>query len=395
MSLYHTLPRAAAALLGLTLAQVASADTIHMKGGDRLSGTIVDKQGDKLTLKTAYSNEAIVVLWSEVASVETEQPAKFMLKDRTVLTAQAAPGANETVVLKSGTTITTAPVALAEVDYINPPPYVTGEGVATAGRANLGLTMNRGNTDNNQLFYDAETVIRSIKNRFTIGALGVQKQEDGEETARNNRAYFKYDHFLTDKWYAYANTDVQEDKFKDLNLRTTLGVGSGYQYFDTKEKSLSLEGGLTYVDNDYDLAEDDNYAAGRWALKYAQYLFGGATQFFHEHEGLVSLEAPDDTIIRAQTGFRFPLVENLSATLQYNVDWQNNPPPGFDSTDSAYIVIVGYLCGARSGSAPRLGRGAGSGEAHLRHAVAKGHHLMLHTVRDRRTRYAYNRESRR
>ncbi|MFM7274780.1 MAG: DUF481 domain-containing protein, partial [Gammaproteobacteria bacterium] len=266
MPLYHTLPRAAAALLGLTLAQVASADTIHMKGGDRLSGTIVDKQGDKLTLKTAYSNEAIVVLWSEVASVETEQPAKFMLKDRTVLTAQAAPGANETVVLKSGTTITTAPVALAEVDYINPPPYVTGEGVATAGRANLGLTMNRGNTDNNQLFYDAETVIRSIKNRFTIGALGVQKQEDGEETARNNRAYFKYDHFLTDKWYAYANTDVQEDKFKDLNLRTTLGVGSGYQYFDTKEKSLSLEGGLTYVDNDYDLAEDDNYAAGRWAL---------------------------------------------------------------------------------------------------------------------------------
>ena len=337
--------RAAIAMTaGLTLIPLASAcaDVVLLNGGDRLSGKIVSKNGDKLTLETSYAGD-VVILWSEVRSISTEQPTRFMLSDGTVMEAVAT-GADDDagVVLRSGKVVSTEPIALADVAYINPPPEITGEGVSVDGRVNLGLTSNRGNTDNDQLLYDAEAIVRSKKNRFTIGAAGELKEESGTETARRNRGYFKYDHFLDEKWYVYANTDVEEDKFKDLNLRTTIGGGSGYQFFDTPERSLALEGGLTYVNNDYDLEEDDGYAAGRWALRYAQYLFEGKTQFFHEHEGLVSLESPDDLILRVKTGLRFPMVLNLNATLQYNVDWQNNPPPGFDSTDSSYILSLGY-----------------------------------------------------
>jgi len=333
---------AALALLGPG-AQQAAADIVLLKGGDRLSGTIVSKDDKQLTLQTAYAKEPITLLWAEVTNIETDQPARFMLNDKTLMDAQATRASESTVVLKSGETITTTPLAMSDIAYINPPPHVSGEGVSTSGRANLGMTGQRGNTDNNQLYYDAEAVARSLKNRFTIGAMGEQKEDEGEETSRKNRGYFKYDHFLTPKWYAYANTDVQEDKFKDLNLRTTLGGGAGYQFFDTEDRSLALEGGLTYVNEDYEEEEDDSFAAGRWAVRYTEMLFGGATQFFHDHEGIVSVEDPDDMIFRAQTGLRFPLVKNLSGTLQYNVDWQNTPPEGFDSTDSAYVVSVGYL----------------------------------------------------
>jgi putative salt-induced outer membrane protein YdiY len=337
-----SLALAALALLGLG-AQQAAADIVLLKGGDRLSGTIVSKDDKQLTLQTAYAKEPITLLWTEVTNIETDQPARFMLNDKTLINAQATRASESTVVLKGGDTVTTTPLAMSDIAYINPPPHVSGEGVSTSGRLNLGLTANRGNTDNDQLFYDAEAVARSLKNRFTIGAMGEQRKEDGDETARNNRGYFKYDHFLSKQWYVYANTDVQEDKFKDLNLRTTLGGGAGYQFFETEQRSLSLEGGLTYVNEDYDLADDESFAAGRWAVRYAEMLFGGATQFFHDHEGIVSIEDPDDMIFRAQTGFRFPLVKNLNGTLQYNVDWQNTPPEGFDSTDSAYVVSVGYL----------------------------------------------------
>jgi putative salt-induced outer membrane protein YdiY len=333
---------ASLALLGLG-AQQAAADIVLLKGGDRLSGTIVTKDEKQLTLQTAYAKEPITLLWSEVTNIETEQPARFMLNDRTLMDAQATRASESTVVLKGGETITTTPLAMSDIAYINPPPHVSGEGVSTSGYANLGLTANRGNTDNDQMFYDAEAVARSLKNRFTIGATGETKNEEGEETTRKNRGYLKYDHFLSAKWYAYANTDVQEDKFKDLNLRTTLGGGAGYQFFETPQRSLALEGGLTYVNEDYDIADDESFAAGRWAVRYVELLFGGATEFFHNHEGIVSVEDPDDMIFRAQTGFRFPLVKNLSGTLQYNVDWQNTPPEGFDSTDTSYIVSVGYL----------------------------------------------------
>jgi putative salt-induced outer membrane protein YdiY len=332
-----------ATLLSLALlpALAGATDIVTMKSGDRLSGSIVDLQGEVLTLETTYAGK-VPIKWAEVAAIETGGTAKFKLRDGTVLEAQARPAAGDAVVLQSGEIITTAPIALADVAWINPPPEVTGEGVSLNGRANLGLTANRGNTDNSALFYDVETIARGADNRFTIGALGEQKEEDGEETARRNRAYLKYDHFFTDKWYSYANGDFEEDKFKDLNLRSTLGVGAGYQFFESKERNLSLEGGLTYVNDDYDLAEDDSYAAGRWALRFDQFLFGSTTQFFHLNEGLVSVEDPDDFSWRAQTGLRFPLVEQLNATLQYNVDWRNNPPPGTEDTDSSYIMSVGY-----------------------------------------------------
>ncbi len=329
-------------LLALATAPCLSADAVHLQGGDRISGAIVSKIGDVLTLKTTYAGD-VKIAWSQVESVETDTPARFILKDRTAMDAQATRAAGTAVVLKAGELITTAPVALADIEYINPPPEVSGEGVSVSGHANLGLTANRGNTDNDQLFYDVEAVIRSVKNRFTIGATGSNKQEDGRDTARGNRAHFKYDHFIDDKWYAYANTDVEQDDFKDLNLRTTLGTGAGYQFWETPERNLALEAGLTYVNEDYDIADDDDFMAGRWALRYTQLLFSGTTQFFHTHEGIVSVDDPDDTLIRMQTGLRFPLVENLNATIQYNIDWQNNPPPGFKRTDSGYIVSVGYL----------------------------------------------------
>lgn len=329
-------------LLAAASVGAGAADTVTTRSGDRLSGSIVSLQDGVLTFETGYAGN-IAIQWAEVAAIETGETAKFKLRDGTVLDAHARPGDQAaTAVLKSGEIITTAPIALSDIAYINPPPEVTGDGLSVIGRANLGLTSNRGNTDNGQYFYDAETVVRSAQNRFTLGAAGEGKEEEGEETARRNRGYLKYDHFLTDTWYAYTNGDFEEDKFKDLNLRSTLGVGTGYQFYESLLRNLALEGGLTYVNDDYIEAEDDGYGALRWALRYDQMLFEATTQFFHRQEGLVSVEDPGDVIWRAQTGFRFPLVERLNATLQYNVDWRNKPPVDTEKTDSSYIFSLGY-----------------------------------------------------
>lgn len=87
----------------------------------------------------------------------------------------------------------------------------------------------------------------------------------GLETESNWIAYMKYDHFVTRKWYAYTNADFQNDKFKDIQLRSTLGIGTGYQFIESEKTNLSLEGGLTYVQTDFIVAPDDDYPAGRWA----------------------------------------------------------------------------------------------------------------------------------
>jgi hypothetical protein len=71
-------------------------------------------------------------------------------------------------------------------------------------------------------------------------------------------------------------------------------------------------------------------------------MFGTNLQFFHTHEAYTAIDNSDSAFVRSQTGFRFPLVYNISATLQYNVDWDNNPAPGRVSTDDMLVFTMGY-----------------------------------------------------
>ena len=47
--------------------------------------------------------------------------------------------------------------------------------------------------------------------------------------------------------YGYLGVELLNDKFKDLNLRTTIGPGVGYQIWDDLIKLLSFEVGMSYM----------------------------------------------------------------------------------------------------------------------------------------------------
>ena len=104
-----------------------------------------------------------------------------------------------------------------------------------------------------------------------------------------------------------------------------------------------FKGGLAYVNNDYDVAEDNSYPAGSWSINFDWFLWKDKIQFFHFDDGFISLEDTDDIIIRTRTGFRFPLAENFNTTIQYNLDWNRNPSPGKKSTDEMFVLSLGYL----------------------------------------------------
>ena len=329
------------------LCQPLCADVIRLIGGDTVTGTIKSKTDSTLMVTTAWAGD-LAIDWQQVANIETAEPIKFMLRDGTAMTATATAAGEGKVSLVSGDIIKTAPIDLSDIDYINPSDLVSGGAIETSGHINFGLTSNRGNTDNDQLVYDTEAVARSLTNRFTIGARGIYKTENGDDTEDNNFAYLKYDHFVSDRWYGYATGDFEEDKFKDLNMRTSLGLGGGYQIFERDDLKLSVEAGASYVNEDYtdadqcidcNGAEDEGYAAFRWATRYEQGFFNQKMQFFHKHE---ILSSSTNTFLRTQTGLRFPLILQLNASIQANIDWQDDPPAGNEKLDESYVMSVGY-----------------------------------------------------
>jgi len=332
------MPLAFLALAASWLSCAVHADEVVLLNGDRVTGEIVHLKGGKLLVKTAYAAE-VRIDWSQVATLSTDEPVYVSLDETNRVQAFLGQSDAGNATLSGGAWLETGPLPLGRITSITRKPEPP---VRVSGRINVGASSTSGNTETEKVHADTEVVARSIKNRFTIGGAMNRTEDAGVETESNWIAYLKYDHFITKKWYAYSNADMESDEFKDIGLRTTLGVGTGYQFLETPATNLSLEGGVNYVNTDFEVGTDDSYPAGRWALRFDHFLFGSKTQFFHRDEGFFALDDSDNLFVRTQTGLRWPIIERLSAAVQYNFDWDDNPAPGRSSTDRAVLLTLGY-----------------------------------------------------
>jgi putative salt-induced outer membrane protein YdiY len=317
----------------------AAADEIWLKNGDHLTGKIVRLEANSLVFNTGYAGE-IAVKWEQIKNLKTDTPVKVMLGDKTAIEGVIAPGENGSVTVTSPEIKAPLTVDLARLTVINPKPPEPP--VKTNVRVNFGASFTDGNTQTESIYGDGELVARTVKNRFTLGGLYLRSENEDVTTADRILGYMKYDYFLSKKWYLYASLAGEKDEFKDLNLRSTAGLGLGYQFFETDTGQLSLDGGASYVNNDRIQAEDNGYSAGRWGVKFEYFLLKKVLQFFHYDTGFQSFENSDDLLIYTQTGLRIPLYKNLNSTIQFNYDYDKNPAPGKENDDSALIFTLGY-----------------------------------------------------
>jgi putative salt-induced outer membrane protein YdiY len=315
------------------------ADEVRLKNGDRLTGQVLRMEAGKLLLKTVYAGD-ISIVWQEVASVMSDGSVKIVLKDETAL--EGIPLATEDGEMKLDAVKLESPASfrLADVKAINPLPV---KPVKINTRVNASATSERGNTKSDNYYFDGEFVARTEKNRYKIGGELSKEESDGTTTSQNWLVYGNYSHFLDKRCYLYADTFFEHDEFKDLDLRSTLGAGAGYQVFETPLLNLSISAGLAKVDENFDMAEDNDYSAGQWSVNYDQYFFKKFVQLFHVNNGFVSLEDSDDWFLRTRTGLRFPVYKGLTATLQYNFDYDNQPSVDAEKKeDTKFIFLLGY-----------------------------------------------------
>lgn len=340
--LFPWLYRATCIVITLSALQAQAADIVKLANGDQLTGSVVSKLDNVLKLQTDYAG-VISIQWAHVVGLESTTAVRLILDDDTRIKGALQPSTEGSVQVSGGEMVQATAIPLHRIVYINPPPELIGEGVKSKGRINAGFNIAEGNTENQRLHLDSEAVIKSLRNRYTLGGIYNRTTDsNGVETEDNATAYAKYDHFIDKKWYLYANTLFARDDLKDLKLRSSLGLGSGYQFFESDALNLSLEAGVNYINEDYSVGEDSEYPSLRWSINYDQLLLGTNLQFFHFHEAYLGLEDTEDALLRSQTGLRMPIWQRLMVTAQFDYDWDNTPAPGKERVDQRYLLNLGY-----------------------------------------------------
>jgi putative salt-induced outer membrane protein YdiY len=329
------------ALLGYLMLNSAMvlADEIHLKNGDRISGKIIHMEERKLLIKTDYAGE-ITISWQQIESLSSDEKIKVVLEDDTTIEGRTL--TFEAGKMKVKTEKLEEPLAfnLADVKTINPkvkPP------VRITFGANAGLSLERGNSDTDEYEFDLRFQARTKKSRYTLGGEYDEEKNDGKLTTKDWTVYADYDYFFTKKWFGYLRTKFEHDEFSDLDLRSTLGSGAGYQFFESDTLNLSFGAGPGFIDENFIEASDNSFASVQWFTNYDQYFFNKLFQLFHHNDGYLSFEDSNNWVINTRQGIRFPLYKGFVATLQYSYDYDNEPSPdAIADYDSKLSFLLGY-----------------------------------------------------
>jgi len=339
MSAAPVLVRGAIALATLACGS-ALADTVTLKNGDRLTGTIVRKENGTLILKTAYAGE-LKIKWSEVVTLATDGAVDLQLADGGDLNSRLAPGAAGSVAAEAPPAGAPRAIPLDRIAFINPTPEQSGKGVTYKRRINVAANVVRGNTDSGRVYGEGEFVARAKQYRYRLWAQGTHASNDGDTTESNWRATASYDWFLRPRHFVYGRASFEQDEFRDIKLRTQLGGGYGVQVIESKDVELSLQAGPDLVRKIAYDGPDETFAAAAWGVHYAQWLLSRAMQAYFDQSGFWNLETTSDVVIHTNTGVRVPVVAGLNATAGLKVDWDNDPAPGTDSTDTTVLFGLG------------------------------------------------------
>jgi putative salt-induced outer membrane protein len=331
----------ASLILLLGLAGAARADVVLFTNGDRLTGTVTQAGGGKMTIKTETAGTVVVDL-SKVKTFSTTRPVELHVGDKTVLSTTVAPGPDGSVTTAPVGTTGTQTVAIRDVTRINPPP-VKWTGTVTANGS-----LARGNSSVETVGVSASAVRRSEQDRITLGG-GYQygRQEDPATKKKSVTADYlfllgKYDHFFTRQLYGYAGIRMERDKVADLELRLTPSAGAGYQWVERPTLNVATEAGIAWIYEDFRTTGSDGAFAGRLAYHIDWRPFDPVL-LFHNLEWIPAFESPtSDFLLNADAGARVTLAGNLFAEAK--AEWRHDatPAPGRKESDWRYLLGVGW-----------------------------------------------------
>jgi putative salt-induced outer membrane protein len=243
----------------LAFASGARADTVALKNGDRLTGTVEVSDGKDVTLKTDFAGE-IKIQWSAVQELKTDKPIYVVTPDKkTVSGTVTTDGSNLIVHTANNGTV---PVALAQVTVIRSSDVETAYEKslhpslleAWKGGASLGFGIARGNSETTNLTTGFNADRKTLHDELTFYEASLYSTNDqpgGSVLANSILGGVKYDRNITKRLFVFVSADYTHDALQDLNLRQIYSGGLGVHVINTPNTTFDLLAGANYTRETY------------------------------------------------------------------------------------------------------------------------------------------------
>ncbi len=313
------------------------ADEVILTNGDRLTGRIIEIRDGILTLETDYS-DPIKLKFEAVDRMSSSEPVELHLTNGEILKGKINTDAERQVSVEAASGREKVAVGLDNIAALNPPPK---KPVTWKGNVTVGGSWQDGNSDTMNISAGGLATRRTEKDRFRINFLYNLTEESGQRTAENTYGQLKYDYFVNPKWYLYLNVDMLSDEFQDINFRTSVGPGVGYQIWEEDDKALNFEVGLSYTSEDRDLGEDTDWISARLGADFLYRLFERVV-FTDQFVLYPNLDDTGEYTLRNEAALVTDIGSSWALSLSNIWARNSNPGPLVKEDDFTWILGLQY-----------------------------------------------------
>ncbi len=331
----------------------AWADQVVLKDGDRITGDIVKKDGQTVTMKSKNFG-TVTFKWDDVATIRTDQPLNVALPhDRTVKGNLQTQDGRIQVVTPEGP----QNVAPSEIEALrNDTEQRTYERLLHPGlldlwtvTGSLNIAGTKGNAGTSTLTTPINFVRASNTSRTTayFNSIRSTATVDGvsEQTAKAVRGGWGYDRNITSRLFVNAFNDYEYDAFQSLDLRVVLGAGLGYQVWKGESGRLAFVGGGAWNREKFDPADSDAFtrssAEAYWGNDF-NYKLSGRTDLVQSFRMFHNLSNSGEYRMNFDVGATTQLTKWLNWNVAVSDRYLSNPVPGRKSNDLLYTTGLGF-----------------------------------------------------
>ncbi|GAB7533477.1 DUF481 domain-containing protein [Pseudomonas sp. 3A(2025)] len=293
------------------------ADTVWLKNGDRLTGTIKMFDGGKLLLQTDYGG-SIPLDWAQVKTLESKEPLLVKQSQYTGEVAQSLQASDEgKVVLANGAAPKTVELASIQ-QIIKPKPVVTD----LVWKGNIDAAMDFQKAENDTDDYNLSFKTSARHNRWRHNAKGEYNRETQDDVVSTDNwsAEYSLDYFITDKFFWDGRVNYKRDKIEDLTRERTVGTGPGYQFWDDELGAFKVGALLNRTDYEFTNGQKENFYAVAGTWDYNRYLVGKKFEFFTNGELGKPLSSVADYALDVEVGLRYKVTDWASLNLKAEKD---------------------------------------------------------------------------
>lgn len=337
------------------------ADTIKLKNGDRLTGSIVKSDEKTIVIKTEYAG-LVTVNWDAVSDVDSAQQLNVFSKSgqKIIGTVRSTEGKFDVSTSDSGK------VSLAKADVVT----IRNKDEQAAwqkeedrfanpsvldlwnGSADFGIAFTSGNSSTSTTTAGLDLTRATRRDKTTVFYRQISASDRSvtptKKIANAKRAGVQYNLNISPRTYVFGFTNFDFDELLKLDLRFVAGGGFGYNVIKNERSKFDVFGGISYNKEIFDttpapttlvpkpvyttLTRDsiEGLVGEEWSYK-----LNGRTSFFEKAVLFPNFTKRGEFRLNFDAGMSTALSKYISWNLTYSSRYLSNPPlPGIKKNDS-------------------------------------------------------------